>query len=121
MSTHNVAFAMAEAPLATPDPGDGGVITIDRYGQLVEMTGVSASETRTLADPLGPGILAVLREIVDAGDIVVTATNGLNVTGNTAATFADVGDQLVLLSVSTATAGVYRWEILVNTGSVSLA
>jgi hypothetical protein len=112
---------MMEATFQTTDPGDGGTIVVDRYGQLVELTGVAASETRTLARPLHPGILATIREIVDAGDILVTATGGWNVTGHTVATFGDVGDQLLILSVSTATAGLYRWEILVNTGSVSLA
>ena len=119
MSGHRVASDMANAPLGTADPGDAGRITIDKYGQLVEMGSATGAETRTLSAPTDPGILATLRMKEDNGDIVVTASAGLNVAGNTTAPFADVGDQIVLLSVS-ATTG-YRWEIVVNTGSVALA
>jgi hypothetical protein len=58
--------------------------------------------------------------LTDGGDIVVTVSAGLNVAVNTTATFADVGDLIDLISV-TAAAGGYRWEILANTGSVSLS
>ncbi len=53
------------------------------------------------------------------GDATVTASNGLNVAGNTQAVLADAGDLLELVSVSHTTG--YRWEILVNTGSVALS
>jgi hypothetical protein len=120
MSAYNVLHQMMESTFATPDPGDGGVINIDRYGQLVELAS-GTTETRTLSRPLHPGILCLVRMVSDGGDVTVTITGGCNVAGNTAAVFADVGDQLLLVSVSTSTANVFRWEILVNTGSISLS
>lgn len=118
MASHNAANKLAEAPLGGKDPGASGTIAIDRYGEIIEMVSLAA-EARTLAAPTRAGILATIRMKTDGGDITLTASAGLNVTGNTVATFADVGDQLLLISVS-ATTG-FRWEILVNTGSVGLA
>ena len=51
----------------------------------------------------------------------MTAANGLNVAANNTAVFNAVGEQLFMTSVETATAGTFRWEILVNTGSVALS
>ena len=118
MSGHNTSQHMYEGPFLVPDPGDAGTIDINRYGELVELVSVGADETRTLRAPPKAGILAILRMKTDGGDVIVTASNGLNVALNDTAIFADVGDQLVLLSVA-ATTG-YRWEILVNTGSVAV-
>lgn len=118
MSGHNTPYHMYQGPLSVPDPGDGKNIAINRYGAIVELVS-AAGETRTLAAPSKAGVLATIRMKTDGGDIVLTASAGLNVAGNTTATFADVGDQIVLLSVSAASG--YRWEILVNTGSVALA
>lgn len=118
MSGHRAAHDLLVSPFASVDPGDGGVIGIDRYGQIVELES-EAAETRKLADPFAAGVRATIRMAVDGGDIVLTADNGLNVAGNTTATFADVGDQIDLISVSAASG--YRWEILTNTGAVALA
>ena len=115
MSAHNTPYHMFQGPLSVPDPANGGSIVIDRYGQLVELVSVGADETRTLIAPSKPGILATLRMKTDAGDIVITAAETWNVTGNTTATFADVGDHVVMISVS-ATTG-YRWDILINVGA----
>ena len=120
MSGHRAAHDMAKAPLQLVDAGDASIIGIDRFGGICELV-TAAAETRTLADPIGGGLMAVIRMRVDGGDAVVTAANGLNVAANTVATFADVGDLLQMVSVETATAGVFRWEILVNTGSVALS
>lgn len=102
------------------DPGAGGTIKISESPALVELES-AAAEARDLQDPVRPGMFAVVRMRTDGGDITLAADGGLNVAGNTSAVFADVGDQLLLVSVTTATDGVYRWEILVNTGSVSLS
>ncbi len=118
MSGHRVAHDMAKAPLEQLDPGASGTITIEQYGQLVEMVS-AAAESRTLNNPEAAGVRCTIRMKTDGGDITLTASNGLNVAGNTQATFADVGDQLDLISVSH-TSG-YRWEILTNTGAVALA
>lgn len=119
MSGHRVAHDMAKAPLLVPDPGASGKIAFDRYGGICELV-TAAAETRTLHAPTAPGIRATLRMKTDGGDATVTVTGGCNVSVNTTAVFADVGDQLDMISVSAA-AGGYRWEILTNTGSVSLS
>ena len=118
MSAHNAPYKMAQGPIDKMDPGDGGTITINDYGGLVELVSTGA-ETRTLAAPGKAGILATIRMKTDGGDITMTAAATLNVAANNTAVFADVGDQLVLLSVS-ASSG-FRWEIVVNTGSVALS
>lgn len=120
MSGHRAAHDMAKAPLQLTDGGDASIIGIDRFGGIVELE-TAGAETRTLADPIGGGLMATVRMRVDGGDCTVTATNGLNVAGNTTAVFADVGDLLHMVSVETATAGTFRWEILTNTGSVALS
>lgn len=120
MSGHNAGNEMAFGGLGGCDPGASGVISVEKFGQLFELVSGAANESRTLLAPTRPGVLATIRLKTDGGgDVTVTCTAGLNVSANTAAVFADAGDQLVLLSVS-ATTG-YRWEILVNTGSVSLS
>lgn len=114
------AFMAPNGPGILPDPGNGGVIGPNMNLQICEMVTGGSGETRTLRNPSRPGVRLLLRLKTDGGgNSVVTAANGLNVTGNTVATFADAGDQLELVSVSH-TSG-YRWEILVNTGSVGLA
>lgn len=118
MSGHRILQDLARADMLLRDPGASGVISIDKNFALVELVSLAA-ESRTLNSPDRPGLVATIRMKTDGGDVTVTAAHGLNVTGNTTAVFADVGDQLVLLSVSHTTG--YRWEILVNTGSVSLS
>ena len=120
MTAHRVAKDLSKADLNILDPGASGTIVIDRYGGVCEMES-AAAESRTLDDPLSGGLRATVRMRIDGGDITLTASGGLNVAGNTTATFADVGDQLDLISIETATDGTYRWEILTNTGSVALA
>ncbi len=118
MTGHRAAHDMKIAPLLGFDPGDASTLYVDRYGHLFELVSAGA-ETRTLANPDRPGVLAIVRMKTDGGDITLTAAAGINVAGNTQAVFGDVGDQLLLISVSAASG--YRWEILVNTGSVSLS
>lgn len=115
--SHRVHYDLYRAPKHMADPGNAGRITVSEDLQIMEMVS-TAPETRTLSNPTKSGVRFVLRLLTDGGDVVVTAANGLNVTGNTQATFADAGDLLELISVSHTTG--YRWEILINTGSVSL-
>ena len=112
------AFTAGIGPGILADPGNAGTIRPTMNFQICEMVSAEG-ETRTLINPSRPGIRFLVRMKTDGGDITLTSTNGLNVAGNTAAVFADVGDQVELVSV-THTSG-YRWEILVNTGSVSLS
>jgi len=118
VSPHRVHYTLYQAAKLLVDPGNGGTITVIRDLQLCEMVSTGASQTRTLTDPTKPGIRFTLRHLTDGGDIAVTGAHGLNVAGNTVATFAEAGDQLDLISVTHTTG--YRWEILVNTG-VTLA
>lgn len=115
--SHRIHYDLYRAPKGMADPGNAGRINVTKDLQICEMVSVAA-ETRTLVDPTKAGIRFVLRMLTDGGDIVVTAAAGLNVTGNTIATFNDASDILSLVSVSTSSG--YRWQVLVNTG-VSLS
>lgn len=115
--SHRIHYDLYRAPKGMADPGNAGRINVTKDLQICEMVSVAA-ETRTLVDPTKAGIRFVLRMLTDGGDIVVTAAAGLNVTGNTVATFNDASDILSLVSVSTSSG--YRWQVLVNTG-VSLS
>ena len=117
--SHRVHHDLYSASKGLQDPGDAGTIRVTKDLQICEMTTGGSGETRTLANPTKAGIRFVLRLLTDGGgDAVVTAENGLNVTGNDTATFGDAGDLLSLISVSTSSA--FRWEVDVNTG-VSLS
>ena len=118
MSGHRVLHDALVAPLESYDPGASGTITVTKNFELYELVS-AAAETRTLAAPTRGGIYCIIRMKTDGGDITMTAAATLNVAANNTAVFADVGDQLVLISVS-ASSG-YRWEIVVNTGSVALS
>lgn len=100
------------------DPGNGGTITANQDLLLCELVSVGADETRTLAVPTKPGIRFCVRMKTDGGDIYITSANGINVALETVAIFEDVGDLLWMISVS-ADSG-YRWEVIVNTGSVPI-
>lgn len=116
--SHRIHSDLYRVSKSMADPGDAGTIRVTEDLQIMDMVSATA-ETRTLADPTKQGIRFILRLLTDGGNVVVTAANGLNQTGNTAATFADESDLLELVSVQTATA--FRWDILKNVGSVSLA
>lgn len=120
MSAHRALQDLLVAPFSIPDPGNGGNIVIDRAFGICEMVS-TAAQTRTLAAPVQSGIFCILRQHTDGGDIVLTSAAHLNVAEQHQATFADVGDQLFMVSVKNVTGGGYRWEILVNTGAVALA
>lgn len=117
-NAHRALNTIKDADHVVRDPGASGRIAPEKDLAICEMV-TAAAEARTLANPTKAGNRLTLRLKTDGGDCTVTAANGLNVTGNTQAVFADVGDQLELISVSHTTG--YRWEILVNTGSVALS
>ena len=120
MSAHRIHHWLYMGSKVLSDPGDAGRIEVNKDLQVCEMVTVTGGgETRTLANPTKPGLRLTLRLLTDGGDSVVASSNGLNVTGNNQATFADAGQQLEMVSVTHTTG--YRWEILTNTGSVSLA
>lgn len=106
-------------PKLLTDPGNAGIIRVNKDMQICEMTSGASGETRTLATPTKAGIRLVLRMKTDGGgDIVVTAPAGYNVALETRAVFADASDFLSLISV-TISAGSFRWEALEgNLGTV---
>lgn len=118
-NAHRVLNTIRDAEHALPDPGAGGTINPNFKDLTICELVTAAAEARTLQNPTKAGVRFVLRLKTDGGDCTVTASNGFNVAGNTQAVFADVGDQLELISVSH-TSG-FRWEILVNLGSVALS
>lgn len=117
-SAHRILNTIRDADHVLADPGAGGTIHTLEDLQICELV-TAGVETRTLANPTKAGNRLTLRMKTDNGNATVTAANGYNVAGNTSAVFGDVGDLLELISVSHTTG--YRWEILVNTGSVSLS
>lgn len=108
-SPHRIHHLLYRGPKVLADPGDGGVITVSGDLQICEMTSTT-TETRTLSNPTKAGIRLVLRLYSDGGDIVVGASNGFNTALALHATFADAGDMLSLISVTTSTG--YRWQTL---------
>jgi hypothetical protein len=110
-SQHRVHHALYQASKVLTDPGNGGTILVTEDLQICEMVS-AAAETRILANPTKSGIRFVLRLMTDGGDVVVTASNGFNNAGESKATFNDASDLLNLISVETATRGVFRWQIM---------
>jgi hypothetical protein len=112
-----------KGPKLHTDPGNGKAIIVNEDLQICEMVSGASGETRTLPRPSKSGIRLVLRMKTDGGgDIVITATGGFNVAGETQATFADASDFLSLISVTVSGDGpsaVRRWEALEgNLGTV---
>lgn len=118
VNARRILNAIRDADHVLNDPGAGGLI--DPFGdlQICELT-TSAAESRTLANPTKAGIRLTLRMKTDGGDCTITVGNGVNVDGDTQAVFANVGDQLELISVSTEIG--FRWEVLVNAGPAALS
>lgn len=120
----NVHHLLYRGPKLLKDPGNAGIIRPGADLQICEMVSGASGETRTLPRPTKPGIRLVLRLKTDGGgDVVVTATGGFNIAGETLATFADASDFLSLISVTVSggpgPSGTYRWEALEgNLGTV---
>lgn len=97
---------------AIADPGDAGAIAVTRSGTCPLVT--AGAETRTLAIPDHAGQMLNLGFKTDAGDCVVTVASGVNQTANNTLTFADAGDQLLLVAVENGAA--LAWRIVSNDG-----
>lgn len=97
-----------------PDPGDDGIIIIDRQFAVVEIVSAAAEE-RTMAMPTTAGLICTLIMKTDGGSVDVQFSTAFNATGNVTSQFNDVNDTLLLVSVSTSSA--YRWQLLVNSGT----
>lgn len=110
VTPHRIHHDLYGASKILDDPGDGETIRAVEDLQICEMVSAKAGETRTLADPTKPGIRLVLRLLTDGGDITVYAACGFNTSEEDRASFADEGDFMSLISVTTATG--FRWETL---------
>lgn len=121
MPSHNARYDMADADVTRVSNTDGELLgDIDEWGAEYQLESAGA-ETRTLAPPSWPGQRVALVMTVDGGDVVVAAPSGqtFNGTGDEA-TFADVGDLLVLESYTVAP-GTVEWRVALNIGSVAIA
>ncbi len=83
-------------------------------GGYVAFDSTAGAMAVTLAAPADEGALLVLEHTVDGGDVTLALTNVEGGTAATTATFADVGDKLVLV------AGATKWCVLKEQG-VALA
>jgi hypothetical protein len=118
-SPHQIHSFLYRAEKEMADPGDAGIIRVSEDLQICQMVSDDA-ETRTLARPTKVGIQFVLRLMTDGGTVTVTVTGGVNVGGNTVATFADASDLLSLISVEDPV-GTFRWEVGEGNVGVTLA
>jgi predicted RecA/RadA family phage recombinase len=105
--------ATAKPPTtAISDPGNAGAIPVTNAGTCPIVT--AGAETRTLAAPTYAGQVLVLAMQTDGGDCVITASAGINQSGNNTITMGDAGDTLVLVGVEVGAAKV--WRVVVNDG-----
>ena len=101
-------------PGRLPDPGNGGTIQFDQWGQMCLMVS-TAAQTRTLARPDRAGIMAAVVLDTDGGDVTLTVTGGYNAAGDTSLVFTDAGDMAVFMSVKTGS--TYQWTMVSHEGT----
>ena len=113
MTAHRVLADIFEANKCIADPGDAGTIVVDRWGAFVRIvtTGV---QTRIVAQPTSAGQLLGVGLKTDGGTCTVTVTGGYDQAGTTEFALADVGDFVVLYSVSSGSS--YYWRVLNSEG-----
>lgn len=110
------AFDPDIGPGLLKDPGSGGTITVEMYGQICPVVTATA-EARTLAQPARAGILGTVLLDTDAGDLTLTVTGGYNQDGDTSITFDDAGDFVMFMSVKVGT--TYRWQLVSEAGTTA--
>lgn len=99
-------------PTAHADPGNAGAIPVTSTGSCA-LTSAGA-ETRTLAIPTFAGQRLLLHCDVYVGNIVVTASQAINQTGNTILTFGAARDNCELVAITVG--GALRWQVAYNDG-----
>lgn len=105
---HAMQEAMTRTDWLIADPGDEGAIPVSFSG-VCELTSGASGETRTLAAPTHRGQWLFLVFHTDGGgDVVITASAGINQTAETTITFADAGTCLYLIGCQVGTAMVWR-------------
>lgn len=111
-------LAATTRALELADPGNAGTIKAKESPQVCHLES-SGAETRTLADPDGPGQILILAMRADGGDITATASSAINQAGNTIMTFDDQGDSVLLYSIEDGDDN-FEWRVAVADG-VSLS
>lgn len=112
-SAHNVLQVLQQANFETIDPGASAALAMDRNFQHIPLVSAT-SETRTLAAPTKAGQFLLLSHKTDGGDIVVTVATAYDEVGSTTLTFSDAG-QFVLLG-SVASGSAYVWRVVAHDG-----
>ena len=123
MSAHRTLKDMYRAfeltgPGILADPGSAGTITVTMYWQICSVV-TAAAETRTLAQPNRPGIIATVVLKTDGGDLTLTVTGGYNQPGHTVITMADAGDFVTFQSFDIG--GSYLWRVIGKEGRLDFA
>lgn len=96
------------------DPGDAGVILVE-YPSIVQFTIGAGAETNTCAIPSFIGQILILSvNTIGVGTRAVTFASAINKAGNTIATFAAVGDILILMGVRVV--NTLCWRVVQNDG-----
>ena len=119
MSGHNHLKELADSPLDTPDPGDGGeILTTNKGRSTVAMACGTSAEARDLPAPTRAGIeIALTLSVRGAGGSVVVATEeALDGNGNNRLTFDTEGDYARLESINLV--GKIVWRVLGGDGVV---
>jgi hypothetical protein len=100
------------------DPGATNAIPITNSG-IVNLVS-AATETRTLAAPASAGLSLILNaQNVTAGTITVnSATTNVGSGSKSHIALSANGQAIELLSITSSTAGVYRWMVRGNDGTV---
>lgn len=96
------------------DPGDTKTITFTQWGQICSVV-TTAAQTRTLAQPTKPGILATIALDEDGGDLTLTVTGGYNDEAATSVTFDAAGDFVTFISIKVGTS--YYWRVVTQEGT----
>jgi predicted RecA/RadA family phage recombinase len=102
----------ASLTLAISDPGASGAIPVTDSGNVAIVT--AGAETRTLAAPSKDGQELLIFMKTDGGDCVITASAGINQTGNNTITLNDAGDTIRLVGIHVG--GSLRWRVTFNDG-----
>jgi len=109
----NGALTLADVlTAAIADPGDAEAIPVTKSGTCPLVT--AAAETRTLAIPDHAGQLLNLGFKTDVGDCVVTVASAVNQTGNNTLTFANEGEQILLVAIENGAA--LAWRVVCSDG-----
>jgi hypothetical protein len=117
-AAHSFPFKNAIAPVEIVDPGTGNAISVDRSPLVIPLTiAASASETNTLAAPVGPNyeLKIYAASVGSGGTRTITAASGLTADTDTTIVFNAAGDWVYLMSFPVGS-GTYRWRVISHEG-----